>query len=771
MKARTPLMVYPLFWIALAAAVGIISGRFFPCDYRVLLGAAIVCLGSTLVVRGWKETVTLLLATCFIFQFYAQVQKSVRPQDDLRNILGEQSQSGEMVVKVLDLPLLKIKRDGESRVEFRAQVSGVKQVMGDTKADGEVLVVVRQPSDLKLVPGQILRVAGFWQRPNVTINPGEFDYATFLKNKGIYYILKSTGDSVQELEPSRDPLGLVAYALRDKMLRVLKIGLEDDPQISGLMSGMLFGYKEGIASDLEEAFRVTGTLHLFAVSGQNVGVILGILILVLQASGMIRWRWAWIVLPVLLIFCLATGMQSSAMRAFMMAALILVAWALYRPVNILNVLGLAALGIWVMDPAQIFDVGFQLSFLVVLGMVIGTEPLLDKFYTWGKLDPWIPVRLISTWRRSVDRCYWVCCGVVASSLCAWLASQILILSYFNLFAPITLLANIVVMPLAALILTCSALSVAGSFLTSAWPLLLNQVNWLALKGLVAVIEFLAVVPGGHFYVAAPWALPPAEEASFTLFQSRQACPIVLQTGGHTWFVDSGTEYVWGSAINRFRQQQGVNEATGVILTQAGADHMGGMSELMKQISSILWAEAGFRSKSQVYHRWLADMEAAGQAKQFWRQGDVFSLGGEVWVEVLWPPAERVSERQEDQGLVLRFTKKGAAILVAGDISETVEQRLLASGKELRADVLIQGEHSVLANLGEDWLAAVSPRWLVRPARGFHPDRGMTYEKTNFLKLRRIAILKMEQTGALQFRINSDGETELKSWSSQEQSFK
>ncbi|NJK92980.1 MAG: hypothetical protein HC904_14865 [Blastochloris sp.] len=238
----------------------------------------------------------------------------------------------------------------------------------------------------------------------------------------------------------------------------------------------------------------------------------------------------------------------------------------------------------------------------------------------------MPRRLVPVWRMRVDGLYYGICATVAASFCAWISSQLLILGYFHLLAPVTLLANIVVMPLAALILTTSTLSVVGSVLGSFWPIWMNQVNWLVLKVMVAVIEFLAALPGGHFYVGAPWELPSSGETRFTMMAGRQASPMLLQVEGGSWLVDVGSDYVWKSALDPFRKEQGINRVDGIILTQAGTDHMGAGSRVLESLPTEFWAESGYRSRSRVFHRWLEEMEARERPKQFWRQGIAF-----VWV--------------------------------------------------------------------------------------------------------------------------------------------
>jgi ComEC/Rec2-related protein len=154
------------------------------------------------------------------------------------------------------------------------------------------------------------------------------------------------------------------------MREKLRAGLDDRPQSSALLAAMLFGERDGLNDDQIRQFEVTGTLHLFAVSGQNIQLIALVMMVVLYALGLIRWRWGWLMITPLFIFVISTGMESSAVRAFLMASLVWISFVLYRPAQPLNILAGSALLIWVVDPRQLFDLGFQFSFLVVLGLVL-----------------------------------------------------------------------------------------------------------------------------------------------------------------------------------------------------------------------------------------------------------------------------------------------------------------------------------------------------------------------------------------------------------------
>ena len=129
---------------------------------------------------------------------------------------------------------------------------------------------------------------------------------------------------------------------------------------------------------MQESFRKTGTLHLFAVSGQNLAVVAGLLLWILALTGAVRWRWAWLTLPAVFLFCLATGMEASAQRAFVMISVLYLGWIFGRPVDPANWLGLALLALLLWDPVQVLDPGFQLSFLVVAGLMAESETRRDE---------------------------------------------------------------------------------------------------------------------------------------------------------------------------------------------------------------------------------------------------------------------------------------------------------------------------------------------------------------------------------------------------------
>jgi competence protein ComEC len=748
----------PLLWIALAAATGILAASLFPGPPLLFLCLFAATAFTTLLLNHRRPRLAgllLLTAALAAFALYTQARCASVPPDHLLRLVPRLPGSVTIQGVVDSDPESEPPKEGVPNSlplsKFVFCTTHLKQDGIWRPAQGKITMTLAGDTPAPFHYGERIELSGLLARPREVRNPGEFDFRAWLARRGIFHAMRTRTELVTVLPgDGGNPVRHLALLVRHRMLFTLQQGLESDPQSAGLMSAMLFGYQDGVSEDLAEDFRSTGTLHLFAVSGQNIGVVLGLLIVLLQVCGIIRWRWAWMLFPVIFIFCLATGMQSSAARACIMAGIVLVGWAIYRPVEPFNLLGAAALALWVWDPSQLFDVGFQLSFFVVAGLCLAVPPLQGKLIDAGRPDPWIPRRLVHPLRLQLDRLYRPVCVVVAVSAAAWISSLPLILVYFSLFAPITLLANILVVPLASLVVILSCVSVMAGFVWLGFSVFINHLNGLILVLIVTLVQWMAGIPGGHWYLRMPPVLQDARTPVFHILAADSSAPTILEYRGRFWLIDTGPEATWKWTLDPLRRRLGVNRWDGVILTQATQPHLGGASVMLRSAPGDLWVDAGLRSKSPAFHRLLREMESSGIGKQFWQAGDTFTLDEDLKVEVLWPERTEPEVRAEDCGLVLRFVHPSGTLLWAGDISGEVEQKILASGREVKADVLVQGEHSSRRNLSPAWLDAVRPRHLVHPPQGYELDKSLSATFWREARSRNLKVWLMDRTGGLTF---------------------
>ena len=735
----------PLAWVAAAAGLGIALARACPEAVPVAVLA-----GVTAAVAWWvtRRSGALLLVTFGVFAFYGHARMNGHPPEDLRR--WDSSLPRTMTLRGVVVDEGVERGNPRGRMEFPIRVEAVRAGGTWQPARGGVLAQVPAGDTIPSC-GDRIEAAGFFRRPAPPRNPGEFDRRSFLQTRGIDFLWTIDPGTLEVTQRQAGAFWQrTGLRVRDLMRERVELGLQDDPEIAALMAGMLFGYRDGIGAEVNEAFRRTGTIHLFAVSGQNVAVITGVLLLVLQVTGILQWRWGWTLVPVVLLFCLGTGMQPSAVRASLMAALVLAAWALLRPIAPLNLLGAAALVVWTSDPRQLFDLGFQLSFLVVLALVLAAAPLTAWWARAGQPDPWIPTRLVPVQARWRAGLWQVGSAALAVSTAAWAASAPLIAGNFHMVSLIGIAANLVLVPLASLVVVIAGMSVVLGTVWAGLAVLFNQVNWLLLHLIVHVVTFLAAPPWAAVYWN-PRAAVPSGEVSVWVLDGRRAFPSIIRADGRAWLVDSGSEAAWRWTVDPARRHFGINQWTGVVLTQASRSFAGGAAALAREVPVGFWAETGLRSRSPDWHRWLDAMEAAGRPKQFWSAGDRVELGHGVAFDVLWPSREMKWPRLEDQGMVLRLTTPHGSILWAGEISDGVEAALLEGGGDLRADVLIQGEHSQARNWTKGWLEAVGARHLIRPRQGFEPDRSLTPEVWAWAARTGADLWLMDRTGAIHLR--------------------
>ncbi len=285
----------------------------------------------------------------------------------------------------------------------------------------------------------------------------------------------------------------------------LAAGLEAHPTETALIQAIMLGYRGAIPPALNRAFRNSGTIHVFAISGMHVVVIAWMLTFVVARLGIPRHLWVLPLAPLLTIYVCSTGGQPSALRAGIMALLYLAAPLLGRRPDTPSTLALAALLLLAFDPFQLHETGFILSFTVVAGLLALASPLARRLRrltglerlaldieALARLGGEAETERRTLWRRrltlSTGRYLTDLAGV---SLAAWLTSAPLTACYFKLFTPVSLPANLVVVPLSFLVMVASSFSLALSSLAPALGIVCNRAACASTAAMTAVARTTA----------------------------------------------------------------------------------------------------------------------------------------------------------------------------------------------------------------------------------------------------------------------------------------
>jgi competence protein ComEC len=305
--------------------------------------------------------------------------------------------------------------------------------------DTEVKALVNVPITASLIPpgGSIVLVNGALSAPKPPGNPGEFDYRLFLKRKGVAWTAYWTEGSYQVVGSRTqdwNPLQW-SWAVSSWASSVLRNAIQEDDSY-GLVRAMILGRRDDLRGELIDNYVASGTVHVLSVSGLHVGVFFTI----------IAWSLGWlkrfrrgkllnfVALAGLLIFYgLITGMPPCVQRAIIMCLTWALADVLVKDQEPVNTLSFSAFVILLIDPYALMDVGFQLSYLAILGIVLFYRSIEGLLYFSSRVMKYV-------WQVS------------ALSVAAQITTFPLSIFYFHQFPTYFLLVNPLVIALTSLLL-------------------------------------------------------------------------------------------------------------------------------------------------------------------------------------------------------------------------------------------------------------------------------------------------------------------------------
>ncbi len=332
----------------------------------------------------------------------------------------------------------------------------------------------------------------------------------YLQNLGIRHQLTRARILLEAQPPGRLPLFF--SRTQGRLEELLGHGLERHPAIIPLYRAMLLGDKAVLSGEQQNAFMRSGTFHIFCIAGLHVGVIAAALRAGLLLLRVPRRPAVVLTLLLLWVYVRITGANTPAERAFLMITFWLVAQVFRWPGNGLAALTTAALVTLLLDPLELFSTGFQMSYTVVLTLVVLGAPLAEQW-----LAAWRPFayRPKPDWRwyhHAVNRSGRGLLGAMAICWASFLASTPSSIGYFHLFSPGSLVANLVIVPLASLAITAGFLSILGglaglhavcALFNSAAALVILTMDWL--------VRHAATVPGFYFPArfTSGWMAPAA----------------------------------------------------------------------------------------------------------------------------------------------------------------------------------------------------------------------------------------------------------------------
>lgn len=607
-------------------------------------------------------------------------------------------------------------------------------------------------------PGDRLRVFAQLEAVPKAKNPGQFDLARHRRAARVLSELTTDyGECVSLIAPGspwnpRRRLDALRAAGRAQFDRYLPA-----PQ-AALAGAVLLGEREGIDRDLSEDFLKTGTVHLLAISGLHVGILVGAAMLALARLPLPRWLTMAALSAALVGYALLVDARPPVVRATVLATIACAGVALGRRGVSFNSLCAAGLVVIGLSPAELFQTGTQLSFLCVAVLIAGAHQLarrqdedaLDRLIARSR--PW-PLRA-ARWSGR-----WMC-QMATMSARLWFFSLPLVAARFHVASLSALGLNpLLWLPMAAalwsgfLLLTLGALGGA-----IAWPC--AAVCQSSLAVIEAAVIGAARVPCGCLWVPGPpdwwlwgfygaaaamaavprWRLPwrwrlallagwvglgfvPAlarqrsDALECDFLAMGHGCAVVIRLpSGRTMLYDAGrltSPELAADTVSAALWSRGVRHLDAVVISHPDADHYNAVPRLLERFSvgAVYVPPTMFEEQSPALDALRRSIEKHGAPIGVAAMGRRFETPGMETIEVLHPPLAGVLGSDNANSVVLAVEAHGRRVLLSGDLEPPGLQDLLAE-EPLDCDVLLAPHHGSRASNVPQLARWCSPEWVV-----------------------------------------------------------
>jgi competence protein ComEC len=693
------------------------------------------------------------------------------------------------------------------------EITRIMTADGWREASGQAMVtVVGDRSDLRA--GWAVQAAGSLARAARPLNPGEFDYRAYLQAQGIRLRLAVDGPSGvwADRSGSQDSPGLAWLPTRglgavqawsqERLARGL------DPSTAPLAAALLLGRREGVDPDVNDAFARTGTTHLLAISGLHMQVLALALGGVLRLLG-IRRRTTFSVIGVATVaYALLVGWMPSVVRSAAMTVTYCGAGLVDRRSRPANTLAAAAIVTLGLNPAHLFDVGCQLSFLAVGAIVWAVEPVSARVRPGKHPDPLTALERTfePRWRKRVRKgATWLAQGLVLSTV-VWLAALPLVALRFHLVSPVGIVLNVPLIPMTSAALLAAGISLG---LAGVWEPLGRPAGWVAARLLDAteqVVRWGVSQRWGHTFVPEPswiWvlgfylALGLATASTIGRWRGRRIAmgllaawsaiglgmavapellprrdgppraevlavghglAVVIETGGgRAVLYDCGRmrdPSVGRRVVAPALWARGVRRLDAVILSHADADHYDGLPDLLDRvrIAAVLVPEEFANDANPGASALLALVRSRGVVVRTIAEGQTWAVGSTRFMIRHPPRGWSLDAPDNVRSVVLDVSWRDRHALLTGDLEGEGLAALVAQPPGGPIDVLLSPHHGG---------RAANPSWLydwADPALVVVSQRPPPAASRDALAALRSPLLRTWQRGAVRLSWTEGGIT-------------
>lgn len=429
----------PVIRLLLPLAVGIMIQWYIQLPLFISTGVLVFYMLISLFMRQWSDfsklkyaglqgsVMMLAVIACGMLVAY---NKEVRHK---QSWLGHTYRQGQILAATLKEPLVA----KEKAYKAEAAVTYMIDSAGSRPLSGNIIIYFKKASSTQnLKAGVQLLFKKPLQEIRNAGNPGSFDFRQYSLFNGITHQVYLTGKDYMILPGKNIAVWKdLLLKTREYVLHAIKANIKGKKE-QGLAEAMLIGYRDDLDKSLLQSYSNTGVVHVIAVSGMHLSLLYWVVSLLLRPllkNRSARWLYALLVLGILWGFSFIAGGAASVVRAAVMFSFITIGKQINRNVSIYNILAASAFCQLVYNPYWLWDVGFQLSYIAVLSIIIFYRHVYSLLYIKNQI-------LDKIWQ------------LAAVSIAAQILTTPLSIYYFHQFPVYFLLANMVVVPVSSMVL-------------------------------------------------------------------------------------------------------------------------------------------------------------------------------------------------------------------------------------------------------------------------------------------------------------------------------
>jgi len=731
--------------------------------------------------------------------FHSWIEK--RDFSEIREILFEQDKVAiEETVRikgVIDSPVI---RDG-AKIQFTLLV----EQLNENKLNHEEKVLVQrfaqEEEEIELLTQ--LQQGDIWignvqlKEPDMPRHPGAFHYKSYLRQQGVHFIVTIT-DGDWASKESKNLLSHIFYLLDTyRQGWAEQVDQLFSEEIAPMVKAMTIGVRSDVDPDLTRLYQELGLIHLLAISGLHVGIIIWLLYTFLLKLSFTRERVLTFLFFLLPLYVILSGAAVSVIRSALMGMILLFCLRFGFWKSSPMALFVVYIGLLFWNPGYLEQIGFQLSFVVTFGLLL-------TYSSFKRLFQWLPEKIG---------------GLLTVSFIAQIFSLPFILHHFYQFSPLSFFLNVFLVPLFSLFF------IPAAFFLPLFSFFSKDLTRLGVdlyeKSLIWVHGFLEIVQSislATLHVGKPalwwqcifflviisvllslekkktlvsWIicglfpllilvqliLPfTSSEAVVTMLDVGQGDAIVLELpyrqevilidlGGQPkrpqeeWQMRKREFEVGQDVILPFLRYRGINHVDKIIITHGHYDHLGGIQGLVGNIPISEILRPPIPPQSSFEEEWLQKAMDQKINITSLKAGDEWSKD-EVYFKVLYPskPKHIVEEisNLHDYNLVLFNKIYETAFIWTGDMEQKAEEEVMKNYPDLKGDILKVAHHGSDTSTTEEWVQQIKPKVAYisvgRKNRFGHPHQDVLER----LEKHHLKVFRTDQLGAITTRVSKQG---------------